>query len=106
VEREKREVVEATLDSGAGANCWPEGMLPEVPIKPRALGVRFVAANGQDLAYHGRKEIRFRSAESGGKGTVCQMQFHVTNSTKPLASAAAVVKAGNRIVFDKAGSFI
>ena len=34
------------------------------------------------------------------------MKFHVTSSTKPLASAAAVVKAGNRIVFDKAGSFI
>lgn len=106
VEKKTSEVVEVTLDSGVGANCWPEGMLPEVPIKPRALGVRFVAANGQDLAYHGRKDIRFRAAESGGKGTVCQMQFHVTNSTKPLASAAAVVKAGNRIVFDPAGSFI
>jgi hypothetical protein len=33
------------------------------------------------------------------------MEFHVTNSTKPLASAMAVVKAGDRAVLDPEGSY-
>ena len=34
------------------------------------------------------------------------MEFRVTNSTKPLASAMAVVKAGNRVILDQGGSYI
>ena len=30
----------------------------------------------------------------------------MTNATKPLASAMAVVKAGNRVILDKGGSYI
>ena len=75
-------------------------------MMPKEKGVRFVTASGQDLAYHGKKNVRFRPAESGGRGSTCNMEFHVTNSTKPLASAAAVVKAGNRVVLDPEGSYI
>jgi hypothetical protein len=55
------------------------------------------------LQYHGRKNIRFKPM---GGHTACNMEFHVTNSTKPLASAMAVVKAGNRVVLDESGSYI
>ena len=36
------------------------------------------------------------------------MEFHVTNATKPLASAMAVVKAGNKVVLshEVGGSYI
>ncbi len=39
---------------------------------------------------------------------MCNMEFHVTNATKPLASAMAVVKAGNRVVLSQetGGSYI
>ena len=40
------------------------------------------------------------------KGGVCNMELHVTDSTKPLASALALVNAGNRTVLSKEGSYI
>ena len=72
-------------------------------MKPKQKGVRFRAASGDDLHYHGRKDIKFGPI---GCRTPCSMEFHVTNSTKPLASAMAVVKAGNRVVLDQGGSYI
>ena len=53
------------------------------------------------MEYLGRKNIRFRALRSEGgevkRGSQCEMQFHVTDSTKALASAAAVVEAGNTV---------
>ena len=97
-----------TLDSGAGASCWPVGMMQDVEMKPKQPGIKFRAANGEELKYFGRKRIGFRPAgEKSGKNG-CNMEFHVTNTTKPLASAMAVVNAGNRVVLTKepGGSFI
>lgn len=101
---EEKNKLEITLDSGAGASCWPVGLLPELPMKPRQKGVRFRAANGAELEYHGRKDVGFQTP--GGGGGRCNMEFHVTNTTKPLASALAVVKAGNRVVLSQQGSYI
>ena len=47
---DKEKVTQVTLDSDAGARCWPIGLLEKVPMK---RGVRFRAANGKDLHYHG-----------------------------------------------------
>ncbi len=33
-------------------------------------------------------------------GGACEMNFQVTDTTKPFASAIAVVKMGNRVVLD------
>jgi hypothetical protein len=99
----KKEVLQITLDSGAGASCWPVELLKEVPMKPRQKGVKFKAANGTELMYHGRKDIKFKPC--GGRAS-CNMEFHVADSTKPLASAMAVVKAGNKVVLDEKGSYI
>ena len=30
-----------TLDSGASASCWLAEWMPEVPMKPQSLGVKF-----------------------------------------------------------------
>ena len=38
-----------TLDSGAGASCWPAEWMPGVPMKPKQPGVKFRAANGDEL---------------------------------------------------------
>ena len=90
----KKKTVEITIDSGAGASCWPASLLPEVPMQAKDKGVRFRAANGTELKYYGTKSINFRT-DGGG---ACGMKFHVTDATKPLASAAAIARMGNRVV--------
>ena len=97
-----------TLDSGAGASCWPAEWMPDVPMKPKQPGVKFRAANGDELEYFGRKDIGFCPLDGNGKCGKCSMEFHVTNATKPLASAMAVVKAGNKVVLshEMGGSYI
>ena len=62
---DKGEMIQITLDSGAGASCWPAELLPEVPMKPKLKGVRFRAASGKDLHYHGRKDILLKPARGG-----------------------------------------
>ena len=96
-EKSKMKSVEITIDSGAGASCWPQNLLKKVPMQPKAKGVRFKAANGTELKYHGTKNIKF---QTNGEGGVCDMKFHVTDTTKPLASAAAIAKMGNRVVLE------
>ena len=34
------------------------------------------------------------------------MKFHVTDAKKPLASAASIVKAGNRVILEGDGGYI
>ena len=103
---------EVTLDSGAGASCWPKGWLKHVKMWPKKKGVKFMAAQGTEMEYCGRKFIKFRGLRSEDgkirKGNLCEMEFHVTDATKALASAAAVVEAGNDIVLSnrKGGSYI
>ena len=53
------------------------------------------------MKFVGRKQVMFDADGSKGK-----LEFHVTNTTKPLASAMAVVKAGNRVVLEDAGGYI
>ena len=42
----KTKAIEITLDSGAGASCWPAKLLKKIPMKEKDKGVRFMAANG------------------------------------------------------------
>ena len=105
VEVKKKKRCTVTMDSGAGASCLPKDWMPGVPLKPRKKGVKFVAAEGSDMGYYGRKDVRFRAVRSeGGKtrrGTLAQMEFHVTNSNKALASAVDITDAGNAITLSK-----
>ena len=91
----KTKAIEITVDSGAGASCWPAKLLKKIPMKEKDKGVRFKAANGTELKYYGTKNIKFQS-----EGGICDMKFHVTDTTKPLASAAAIAKMGNRVVLE------
>ena len=107
-EEEKGDKFSITLDSGAGASCWPVSLMKEVEMKPKQPGIRFRAANGEELKYFGRKRIGFRPVGEKSGNNECNVEFHVTNATKPLASALAVVNANNRVVLTKepGGSFI
>ena len=105
VEVKKKKRCTVTMDSGAGASCLPKDWMPGVPLQPMKKGVKFVAAEGSDMGYYGRKDVRFRAVRSeGGKtrrGTLAQMEFHVTNSNKALASAVDITDAGNAITLSK-----
>ncbi len=62
---DKGQMIQITLDSGAGASCWPAELLPEVPMKPKLKGVRFRAPSGEDLRYRGSKDICLAQAGRG-----------------------------------------
>jgi hypothetical protein len=108
----KKNIVKVTLDSGAGASCWPEKLWRSIPMNPKTKGVKFAKVNGAELKYYGNKCVRFMPKDKLSKnglkvpGGVCEMKFHVTDTTKPLASALAVVKMGNKIVLDGDFSYI
>ena len=55
------------VDSGASEHVMPTCMLEDVKMQCRSPGVRFRAANGQELDYHGRKELKFIPRGVGGK---------------------------------------
>jgi hypothetical protein len=97
VDEPKTKTVQITLDSGAGASCWPQNLLKKIPMQAKDKGVRFKAANGTELKYHGAKNIKFQVEGGGG---MCELKFHVTDTTKPLASAAAITKMGNKVVLE------
>ena len=104
--REKKKKVEITLDSGAGVSYWPESLMKEVPMGPKVRGMKFRAANGTELEYYGTKKIRFHPSEGRRRdgrmsGGVCEMDFHVTDTTKPLAAAMAITRMGNRVVLEE-----
>jgi hypothetical protein len=104
--------ISITLDSGAGASCWPEKLWKNIPMNPKTKGVKFSAANGTELKYYGNKNVQFVPKDMVGRGgsrssgSGCEMKFHVTDTTKPLASAMAMVKMGNRVVLDDGMSYI
>ena len=88
----------------------PKGWSPNTTLGPRKKGVSFLAAQGTEIEYVGRKVAKFRPVRRiDGKevlGSLGQMEFHVTDATKALASAAAVTKAGNSIVMKDGGGYI
>ncbi len=89
------------MDSGAGASCWPEKFWKNIPMNPKTKGVKFSAANGSELKYYGNKNVQFVPKDMAGRGGnrmsggAREMKFHITDATKPLASAMAVAKIGN-----------
>jgi hypothetical protein len=102
----KKKKIEVTLDSGAGVSCWPENLMKKIPMGPKVRGMRFRAANGTELKYYGTKKIRFHPSEGRRRGgeamtEVCEMGFHVTDTTKPLAAAMAMTRMGNRVVLEE-----
>ena len=84
------------LDEGGGDEA--EAAWDQVPSGER---------RGAEVLRKEAHRVPSRRRERSGKNE-CNVEFHVTNTTKPLASALAVVNAGNRVVLTKepGGSFI
>ena len=54
------EVVDVTIDSGAGRNVWPKGKKVPGKLMPLKKKVKLVAANGSPIDVHGEKTIEFQ----------------------------------------------
>ena len=95
------EVVEVTVDSGAGRNVWPKGRRTAGKLEPLKKNIKLVAANGSRIEVLGEKVVRFEK-----DGVECGMRYLITDVKKPLAAVSSMVDEGNRVVFDAEGSFI
>jgi hypothetical protein len=47
------------VDSGAAENVMPQKLMRGVPMKEKKAGVRFMAANGEEMANYGQKDLQF-----------------------------------------------
>ena len=65
-------------------------------------GLRYRAANGTGIANEGEKCLKGYTIEA----SCVDMVMQVVAVTKPLGSARAIVKVGNRVVFDEGDSFV
>jgi hypothetical protein len=92
-----------TIDSGAGVSVWPSHWRCPGKVVKEGQKTRLEAANGTPIRQYGKKRIPFEVNETRRCG---EMDFIVTDVTKPLAAVSAIVDAGNRVVFCKEGSFI
>ena len=103
--KNKWEVIDLAVDSGASETVISEDMLPNIPIKQgdaSRRGVQYEVANGVRIPNLGEKKFQEYSEE----GTVTSITTQVCEVNKGLLSVRKVVEAGNRVVFDSTGSYI
>ena len=82
-----------------------EDMLPEVELKEGAAsrrGVEYEVANGEKIPNLGEKKFRGVTVEGKSRNITAQ----VCDVNKALLSVKKVMSAGNKVVFDSAGSYI
>ena len=99
------ERVPITVDSGAIDSVMPKRVATSVMIKQTEAskqGLRYRAANGTSIRNEGERDLKGYTSE----GNLVDMSMQVCEVTKPLGSVRAMLQAGNRVVFDKGGSYI
>jgi len=99
------DVIEMAVDSGATETVLNDDMLTSVEtVEGEACkrGVQYEVASGGLIPNIGEK--RFVAVSDSGMKR--RMRAQVCDVNKALLSVAKTVKAGNRVVFDDAGSYI
>ena len=99
------EEIEVAVDSGATESVCPDDMPINVPTVEGAAsrrGVMYEVANGQQIPNEGEKRFNAVTEEGAQKKMVLQ----VADVNQALLSVSKAMKAGNRVVFDEAGSYI
>ena len=99
------EKVDLVMDSGATETVIGRGTLGRVDTRKgedQKKGVTYELANGDRISNLGEKE--FKGVTSGGKerGMVAQ----VVDVTQNRMSVSRCIEEGNRVVFDKEGSYV
>ena len=99
------EEIELTVDSGASETVVGEGMIDSVEVTEGwALkkGVEYAVANGVRIPNLGEQRFVTHTHEGFQKSIKAQ----VCDVNKALLSVRRLVDAGNKVVFDKNGSYI
>ena len=92
--------VKVCPDSGAIAFVAPRSFAPDVEVRESEAscqGVHYRHAGGGLIPNEGEKDVHSVDINGGS----CKSTWQVANTTKPLASVIAMVKAGKRVVFDQ-----
>ena len=95
--KNKWEVIDLAVDSGASETVISEDMLPNIPIKQENAsrrGVQYEVANGVRIPNLGEKKFQGHSEE----GTVRSITTQVCEVNKGLLSVRKVVEVRNRVV--------
>ena len=87
------------VDSGAGENVMPVGVLDFAPIKPTPrskAGKGFRGAGGEQIANHGEQRVICKTKEGQTRRTTWQ----VADVRRPLMSVSRMAAAGNEIILN------
>ena len=99
------EVLEMAVDSAATETVLNDEMVSTVETKDGAAsrrGTEYEVANGETIPNLGEKTF-LGETEEGYKRNICAQ---VCDVNKALLSVKKVTEAGNRVIFDKDGSYI
>jgi len=104
-EEDEWEEIDMAIDSGATETVVGERMLTSIDtVEGEACrkGVQYEVASGTLIPNLGEK--RFLAV--GEEGQMRRMKAQVCDVNKALLSVKRILQAGNRVVFDRAGSYI
>ena len=99
------EELELTVDSGASETVVGENMILSTDVVESAAsrrGVKYEVANGVTIPNLGEQRFTVHTEEGIQRNITAQ----VCDVTKALLSVRKMVDAGNRVVFDKRGSYV
>ena len=97
--------VEVSVDSGAVVTVGPKEKCTGYPLEETEAsrkGQPFYGANGSKIKNYGMRRVKGVTEE--GHGATLPMQ--AADVLRILASVRQMIHAGNRVVFDKDGSYI
>ena len=92
-----------TLDSGAADPVLRSNWVNKDHGRPSSgskAGVRYIAANGEEIKNEGMTTLHFQTAE----GTTAQWEFQIAKVNKALASVSYLVDCGYCVIFNKNNS--
>ena len=94
------------VDSGAAETVLPRDWFTSHPLMETEAskgGDFFITADGTEIDNLGSRRLTLCTPDWGN---MRNMDFQVTDVNKALGSVSKMVRNGNRVVFDSAGSFI
>ena len=99
------EEIEMAVDSGATDTVIGMDMISSVELRDgpsKRQGVSYEVANGERIPNLGEKKFLGTSDE----GIMREITAQVCDVNKPLLSVRRLLNTGNRVVFDRSGSYI
>ena len=99
------EVIEASVDSGAGVTIMPHNMCSHIPIhetEDSRAGITYRAASGHPVPDMGSRTFDAQTTRCQNRRLTCK----VGPVRKMLLSVTDTLSKNNRVVFDPQGSYV